>query len=140
MGALIGAVMAVLVAVALRLPSAARAAVLGTATAMGFSCTAALLKDALGRLPDGVGAVFTGWPLYAAMAVGLGSFVLLQVTFRAGSLVASQPALTLGDALLSVVLGVVLFEEQVVVGVRGVFEALALGVLVVACARLARSP
>ncbi|MCQ0003098.1 hypothetical protein LUX00_22935 [Streptomyces sudanensis] len=74
------------------------------------------------------------------MAVGLASFLLLQVTFRAGTLAASQPALTLGDALLSVVLGVWLFDERVVVGARGVFEVLAVGVLVVACVELARSP
>ncbi|GGQ08908.1 DMT family transporter [Streptomyces roseolilacinus] len=139
-GLVIGAVAVGLVAVALRLPSAPRAAVLGTATALGFSGTAALLKDALGRLQDGLGAVFAGWQLYAAAAVGLTSFLLLQVTFRAGTLAASQPALTLGDALLSVVLGVWLFDERVVVGVRGVFEAIALVVLVAACVELARSP
>ncbi|WP_374984487.1 DMT family transporter [Streptomyces fradiae] len=141
-GVAIGAVAVGLVVVASRLPppSAPRAAVLGTATAMGFSATAALLKDALGRLPDGLGAVFGTWQLYAAVAVGLTSFLLLQVTFRAGTLAASQPALTLGDALLSVVLGVWLFDERVVVGVRGVFEAVAVAVLVVACVQLARSP
>ncbi|MFJ8694275.1 DMT family transporter [Streptomyces roseolilacinus] len=139
-GLVIGAVAVGLVAVALRLPSAPRAAVLGTATALGFSGTAALLKDALGRLQDGLGAVFAGWQLYAAAAVGLTSFLLLQVTFRAGTLAASQPALTLGDALLSVVLGVWLFDERVVVGARGVFEAIALVVLVAACVELARSP
>lgn len=139
-GLVIGAVAVGLVAVALRLPSAPRAAVLGAATAMGFSGTAALLKDALGRLQDGLGSVFGAWQLYAAVAVGLTSFLLLQMTFRAGTLAASQPALTLGDALLSVVLGVWLFDERVVVGVRGVFEAVAVVVLVVACVELARSP
>ncbi|URM88787.1 DMT family transporter [Streptomyces sp. MRC013] len=139
-GVVIGAAAAGLVAVALRLPPAPRAAVLGTATAMGFSATAALLKDALGRAQEGVGAVFGGWQPYAALAVGLASFLLLQVTFRAGTLAASQPALTLGDALLSVVLGVWLFDERVVVGARGVFEAVAVAALVAACVELARSP
>ncbi|MCP3822231.1 hypothetical protein NLX86_30335 [Streptomyces sp. A3M-1-3] len=50
--------------------------------------------------------------------MGLGSFLLLQVTLRAGALVASQPALTLGDAFLSAVLGVVLFHEHIELGVR----------------------
>ncbi|MFG3498814.1 DMT family transporter [Streptomyces sp. NPDC047928] len=139
-GAAVGSVAVVLVVLSLRLRAAPRAALLGTATALGFSCTAALLKDALGRLPEGVGALLTAWPLYAAILVGLASFALLQVTFRAGSLVASQPALTLGDALLSVVLGVVLFHEHVELGGRVPFEALALAVLVAGCARLARSP
>ncbi|QGV82083.1 DMT family transporter [Streptomyces ficellus] len=130
----------VLGAVAPRLSSSPRAAVLGTATATGFACTAALLKDALGHLPEGVGEVLTTWQPYAAVAVGLGSFVLLQVTLRAGSLVASQPALTLGDALLSVVLGVALFAERVHLGWRALFEVLALALLVAGCVGLARSP
>lgn len=67
----------------------------------------------------GAGRGVRGWQVYAAVAVGLASFLLLQVTFRAGTLAASQPALTLGDALLSVVLGVWLFDERVVVGARG---------------------
>ncbi|MFF8831100.1 DMT family transporter [Streptomyces sp. NPDC015131] len=130
----------VLGVLSLRLSPSPRAAVLGMATATGFSCTAALLKDALGLLPDGVGAVLTTWQPYAAVAVGLGSFVLLQVTLRAGSLVASQPALTLGDALLSVVLGVALFAERVHLGWRVIPEALALALLVAGCVGLARSP
>ncbi|MHC3388649.1 DMT family transporter [Streptomyces lavendulocolor] len=135
-----GLFVAVLGLVSPRLAPAPRAAVLGTATATGFACTAALLKDALGRLPDGVGAVLTTWQPYAAVAVGLASFLLLQVTLRAGSLVASQPALTLGDALLSVVLGVTLFAERVHLGWRVVFEVMALALLVAGCVQLARSP
>ncbi|MFJ8649498.1 DMT family transporter [Streptomyces sp. NPDC093546] len=136
----VGAFVAVMIAVSVRLPSAPRAAALGTATATGFSCTAALLKDALGRLPDGIGAVLTTWQPYAAMGVGLASFLLLQVTLRAGTLVASQPAMTLGDALLSVVLGVTLFAEKVHLGWRVGFEVLALAILTAGCVHLARSP
>ncbi|WP_031080181.1 DMT family transporter [Streptomyces sp. NRRL S-118] len=136
----VGLFVLLMIVVSFRLSSAPRAAVLGTATATGFSCTAALLKDALGRLPDGIGAVFTTWQPYAAMGVGLASFVLLQVTLRAGTLVASQPAMTLGDALLSVVLGVALFAERVHLGWRVVFEVLALAILTAGCVHLARSP
>ncbi|MEU7281711.1 DMT family transporter [Streptomyces sp. NPDC045431] len=136
----VGAFVAVMIGVSVRLPSAPRAAALGTATATGFSCTAALLKDALGRLPDGLGAVLTTWQPYAAMGVGLASFLLLQVTLRAGTLVASQPAMTLGDALLSVVLGVTLFAEKVHLGWRVGFEVLALAILTAGCVHLARSP
>ncbi|MEV4333168.1 DMT family transporter [Streptomyces sp. NPDC049597] len=136
----VAAVVVALVAVSPRLPSAPRAAVLGTATALGFACTAALIKDATGRLDEGVAALFTAWQLYTAFAVGLGSFLLLQVTLRAGTLVASQPALTLGDALLSVVLGSVLFGEHVELGLRILPEAAALAVLLAGTAQLARSP
>ncbi|MEU0085952.1 hypothetical protein [Streptomyces sp. NPDC006274] len=53
---------------------------------------------------------------------------------------ASQPALTLGDAPLSVVLGVVLFDERVQLGRRTPFEVVALGLLVAGCVVLSRSP
>ncbi|MGP3925840.1 DMT family transporter [Streptomyces sp. 8N616] len=131
---------AVLIAVGLRLPSAPKAAVLGTATAIGFSCTAALMKDAIGRLAEGVGDFLTAWQTYAVAVVGLASFFLLQVTLHAGTLVASQPALTLGDALLSVILGVVLFDEHITLGLRILPEAVALAVLVLGSVQLARSP
>lgn len=129
-------VVLLLIAVALRLPPAGRAAVLGTATAIGFSCTAALVKDTLGRWPD----VLTAWQTYVALAVGLSSFLLLQVTLRAGTLAASEPALVLGDSLLSTILGAALFDERIMVGVRAVPEAVALVALVLGSVRLARSP
>jgi drug/metabolite transporter (DMT)-like permease len=132
----ISAAVLLLIAVSLRLPSAGRAAVLGTATAIGFSCTAALVKDALGRWPD----VQTAWQTYAALAVGVSSFLLLQVTLRAGTLAASEPALVLGDALLSTILGAALFDERITVGVRAVPEAVALIVLVLGSVHLVRSP
>ncbi|MFD5427684.1 DMT family transporter [Streptomyces sp. NPDC127084] len=135
-----GAAVALLMAVGKALGPAPRAAVFGTATAIGFSCTAALVKDTTGRLAQGLTTAVTSWQPYAALAVGLGSFLLLQLTLRAGTLVASQPALTLGDAFLSVVLGVLLFDEQVELGTRIIPELTALAVLVAASVYLAGSP
>ncbi|KDR63931.1 MULTISPECIES: DMT family transporter [Streptomyces] len=140
-GVLLAVLMVVLTLVAWRLPPAPAAAVLGTATAIGFAGTAALVKDALGRLPDGgLGALATTWQAYAAVVVGLGSFLLLQLTLRAGPLVASQPAMTLGDAFLSMLLGRVLFGEDLTFGVRLVPELLALALLIAGTVQLARSP
>ncbi|MGP3981780.1 DMT family transporter [Streptomyces sp. KR80] len=136
----VSAVVLMLVAVSPRLPSAPRAAVLGTATAIGFSCTAALMKDAIARLSGGIGALLTAWQTYTALGVGLGAFLLLQVTLRAGTLVASQPALTLGDSLLSVVLGAVLFDESIALGARVIPEVVAMALLVFGSVQLARSP
>src|SRR5262249_51855862 len=72
--------------------------------------------------------------------VGLISFLLLQSTFRAGSLVASQPALTLGDALVSVALGWVLFGERIVLGPRVVPETVGACLIAAGAAGLTRSP
>lgn len=130
----------VLIVVGMRLLSSARAAVLGSATAIGFSFTAALIKDTLGQVSGGVEGLFATWQIYTAAAVGLSSFLLLQATLRAGSLAASQPALTLGDSLLSVVLGVALFEEQIDLGWRVLPEAAALGLIALASVHLSSSP
>ncbi|WP_406423858.1 DMT family transporter [Streptomyces sp. NBC_00873] len=134
------AVSIVLIVVGMGLRGSARAAVLGSATAIGFSFTAALIKDTLGLLSGGVGVLFTTWQIYAAAAVGLGSFLMLQATLRAGSLAASQPALTLGDSLLSVILGVLLFEERIELGWRVLPEAAALGLIAFASVHLSSSP
>ncbi|MEU0134530.1 DMT family transporter [Streptomyces sp. NPDC006296] len=134
------AVSVALVAVGRRLRGSARAAVLGTVTAIGFAFTAALIKDTLGHASGGPGNVLTSWQVYTAGVSGLGSFLMLQATLRAGSLAASQPALTLGDSLLSVILGISLFDERIGLGWRVLPEAAALGLIAYACVRLSRSP
>lgn len=95
-----------------------RAVLLGLASAMSFAITAALLKEVVGRLGQGLATVFTHWSLWAMALTGLIGFSLLQAAFRAGSLTASQPALTLGDAITSVALGWALFQEHIGLGVR----------------------
>lgn len=89
---------------------------LGCATAVSFACTAALIKEVTGRVPEGAAVVFTTGYVYALGCAGLLSLLLLQSALRAGTLAASQPALTLGDALVSVVLGKALFGERIALG------------------------
>ncbi|SNS42267.1 DMT family transporter [Actinacidiphila glaucinigra] len=122
------------------LSGGARACVLGCATAVCFACTAALIKDVTGLVPDGLPRVFASWQLYAAGAVGLLSLLLLQVTLRAGSLAASQPALTIGDAVVSVALGWVLFEERIALGAHVVPEAAGVVLMAAGAVGLSRSP
>src|SRR5690606_31858945 len=105
-----------------------------------FSLTAALLKEVTGRFPDGWGAVLGTWPVYATAAVGVVAFLLLQSAFRAGTLAASQPALTLGDALTSVALGWALFGEQITLGVRVVPAVIGVVLMGAGAAGLARAP
>ncbi|MEU3554736.1 DMT family transporter [Streptomyces fragilis] len=97
---------------------APRAALLGLASAVCFAATAALLKETTGAFAQGLGALVSTWPAYATIVVGAAAFLLLQYALRAGTLAASQPALTLGDALTSVALGWVLFGERIALGAR----------------------
>ncbi|MET7621517.1 DMT family transporter [Streptomyces sp. NPDC005408] len=105
----------VLVLVAIRRPEGrARAACFGAATAISYAVTAALMKAAVHILDDdGVVAFFTAWQTYTFAAVGAGALFLLENAMQAGPLVASQPALTLGDATVSLALGIIVYEEHV---------------------------
>lgn len=140
MGAVLLVAIVLLLMLATRLPSSPRATVLGAATAFGFSATAALMKDAVARLSDGLVALLTAWQTYGVAVVGLGSFLLLQMALRAGTLVASQPALTLGDSLMSLVLGAVLFGEHLRLGLLVIPELGALALVGLGSFQLARTP
>jgi hypothetical protein len=103
---------------ALKMPiSRRRAAFLGLATAITYSLTAALMKSATDTLSTrGAGAFFTAWQTYAFAAAGASGLFLLENALQAGPLIGSQPALTLGDGLISLSLGVVLYDESVRTG------------------------
>ena len=117
-----------------------RAALLGLAAACGYALTAALMKNAVADLNDGIVAFFTNWHIYGVAVAGVGSLFLLQNALQAGSLVASQPMLTVGDALISIALGVTLYSEQLRVGWWLVPEIFALGAIIVGCVQIAKSP
>ena len=117
-----------------------RAALLGLAAACGYALTAALMKNAMADLDEGAVQFFTNWHIYATAAAGVGSLFLLQNALQAGSLVASQPMLTVGDALISISLGVTLFSEQLRVGWWLVPEIIALTAIIVGCIQVSKSP
>ncbi|MET8572706.1 DMT family transporter [Streptomyces sp. NPDC004783] len=104
-----------LAAAGLRRPvGKARAGCLGAATAVCYALTAGLMKDSMRVLDtDGVVGFLTVWQTYAFAAAGVVAVLLLEHAMQGGPLVASQPALTLGDATVSLLLGVVLYQEHV---------------------------
>ncbi|MEU6577648.1 DMT family transporter [Streptomyces sp. NPDC046805] len=94
-----------------------RAAALATAAAIGNALTAGLMKSATGTLAhDGFRAFLATWQTYGFAIVGVCSLVLLENSLQAGLLAASQPALTIGDATASLLLGVTLFSEEIRTG------------------------
>ncbi len=130
-----------LIVAALRTRGNTRAALLGLAAACGYALTAALMKDAMANLDDGgVVALLASWQLYATAAAGVGALFLLQNALQAGSLVAVQPMLTLGDALISILYGVTLFDEELRTGWWLLPELAALALIATGCVRLARTP
>ncbi|WP_030158018.1 DMT family transporter [Streptomyces sp. NRRL S-244] len=100
-----------------RPPGRARAGCLGAATAVCYAITAALMKHSVYVLTEhGIVGFLTAWQTYAFGATGICALLLLEHAMQGGPLVASQPALTLGDASVSVALGVVLYEEHLRAG------------------------
>lgn len=81
---------------------------------MCYALTAGLMKDSMRALDsDGVAGFFTAWQTYGFAVAGVCAVLLLEHAMQGGPLVASQPALTLGDATVSLLLGVVLYREDV---------------------------
>jgi hypothetical protein len=131
---------AVLITAATGTKGEPRAALLGLAAACGYALTAALMKNAMADLGQGAVQFFTSWHIYATAVVGVGSLFLLQNALQAGTLVASQPMLTVGDALISISYGVTLYAESVRVGWWLVPQIIALAAIIVGCVQIAKSP
>jgi hypothetical protein len=135
-----GAFEAVLIGIALGTRGEPRAALLGLAAACGYALTAALMKNAMYDLNQGVVEFFTRWHVYAAAVAGVGALFLLQNALQAGSLVASQPMLTVGDALISIAYGVTLFAEVLRDGWWLLPQLVALAAIIYGCVQIAKSP
>jgi len=135
-----GCFLGVLITTAVGLRGEPRAALLGLAAACGYALTAALMKNAMADLGEGAVQFFTSWHIYATAVAGVGALFLLQNALQAGSLVASQPMLTVGDALISISLGVTLFSEELRVGWWLVPEIVALVAIIAGCIQIAKSP
>ncbi len=120
-----------------------RALGLAVATGASYACTAALTKQVVDLLADHTFVqLFGRWPVYALAFFSVVGLLLNQSAFNAGHLAASLPALAVTNPILSSILGVALFEEQL--KAHGVLQysitALAVLVMLVGVVRLARSP
>jgi drug/metabolite transporter (DMT)-like permease len=130
----------VVIIIGVRTRGNARGAAFGLAAACGYALTATLLKSAVANLDQGIGPFFSSWQLYGTAVAGVGALFLLQNGLQAGSLVAVQPPLTLGDALISAAYGVTVLGEEVNTG--GwllVIEIVAVLAIAVGCIELSRS-
>jgi drug/metabolite transporter (DMT)-like permease len=130
----------VVITVGVRARGNVRAAAFGLAAACGYALTATLMKSAVTELNHGVGAFFGAWQLYGTAVAGVGALFLLQNALQAGTLVAVQPPLTLGDALISACYGVTVYGEDVQTGPWALTIACAAAIAVgIGCVQLSRS-
>jgi hypothetical protein len=89
------------------------AALLGIAVGIVYAASASLIKTCSDVAGGGVIALLTSWQLYTLIAVGTCGLVLNQLAFQAGPLTASLPAITVIDPLLSIAIGVWIFDERI---------------------------
>lgn len=136
-----GATIAALVGAARRGGAMWRTACLGAAAGTSFGLTATMLKATIAQGgASGPLGVLTTWPTYVAVCCGVLGLVLVQWALHTGPLLAAQPGFTLMDPLVSILWGVLVFDELTRTGgwlVGATAGALAVGVGVFV---LARSP
>ena len=118
-------------------PARRRARLLGMAVGTLYACTAVLIKAATevwGQ--SGPVAMLTSWQLPVLVVCGVSGLLVAQLAFRAGPLHMSLPVTATVDPLLSVLLGVVVYDEQLRTGFVPVAAqaALLLGLAVAAVA------
>jgi hypothetical protein len=91
-----------------------RTSCLGAAAGASFGLTATLIKATTAQMhTHGVLAVFTTWQTYTAIGVGLLGVTVMQAALHSGPLLAAQPGVTLFDPLVSVLWGVLVYDEAV---------------------------
>lgn len=117
------------------------AALLGIAVGIIYAATAALLKGVSDVALKGPGPLFSSWQLYAVIIIGATGLLLNQLAFQAGPLTAALPATATVDPLMSIVVGVVVYDEPIRRGAGGgVVLALLVVLLGIAVIQLARNP
>jgi hypothetical protein len=90
-----------------------RAASTGVAVGVIYAGTAALLKALTDRAAGGWEPVLLSWQLPAVIVLGALGLMLNQVAFRLGPLTASLPAISTVDPLLSIAIGVAVYDEHI---------------------------
>jgi drug/metabolite transporter (DMT)-like permease len=112
------AVIAVIAAVAVhygrRYPGRPRAMLTGAGAGLVFGIQDALTRQTLEILSSsGVGAMFTTWAPYALVGAGATGIWLMQSAFSAGPLPLSLPAISAGEPLVGILLGVLIFGDRI---------------------------
>lgn len=93
-------------------PPPRRAALLGAGAGVLFALSAALTKSVVDELHLGLGHVIASWEPYALAGVGYVSMTLNQLALNTRALAATIASSTALDPIVSVALGLALFDEH----------------------------
>ena len=114
----------------------------GTGAGLIFGIQDALTRQTLEILQSsGISALFTTWAPYALVGAGATGIWLMQSAFNAGPLNESLPAISAGEPLVGILLGVIVFGDRIQVS-PGLLAMQAAGIaaLVVGVIMVARAP
>ncbi|HWE65663.1 MAG TPA: DMT family transporter [Acidimicrobiales bacterium] len=118
-----------------------KAAMFGTAAAVAFAFTAALMKVVSDYAARDWVTMLTHWQTYALVAFGLAGLFLTTNAYHAGPLAASQSTLVLVDPLASILIGIALYGDSLrTSGPWGPLEAFSLLVMFSGAVFLSSSP
>jgi hypothetical protein len=118
-----------------------KAAMFGSAAAITYAFTAALIKTVSNYAANDWVRMFEHWQTYGVAVFGLLGLFLTQNAFHAGPLAASQSTLVLVDPLVSICLGIALFGDSLrTSGPYGPLEAVSLLVMFMGAVFLSNSP
>jgi drug/metabolite transporter (DMT)-like permease len=124
-----------------------RAGMLGLCAGLLFGLAATFAKPVLAELDDGIAAAAGDWRTWALLGFGFAGFVIQQLSLATGQLAPAIAAVSVANPALSVILGILLFEERltrpgwhVVVAVAALLAALGGAVLITLANRETRVP
>jgi drug/metabolite transporter (DMT)-like permease len=109
----IAAVTIVLSGFARRTRGASSASLYATAAGLGFAFQAAVTKVFVTVVGDGLGPILSSWTTYALIASALVGFALQQSALKTGFLAPAMAASNASTLVVSVMLGVTVFDETI---------------------------
>jgi drug/metabolite transporter (DMT)-like permease len=92
--------------------SGAQAAVYGAIAGVMYGVSATLLNSVVETLHEDGWGVLADWQFWAMAAIGLGGFVVQQVSLSFGKLATSVSSTSVVNPVISVILGAFLFQER----------------------------
>jgi drug/metabolite transporter (DMT)-like permease len=120
----------------------AKAMLTGAGAGLVYGIQDALTRQTLQTLQnDGISGLFTTWAPYALVGAGAIGIWLMQSAFNAGPLQVSLPAISAGEPLIGILLGVLIFGDRIQVSTGMlVLQACGIAALIVGVIGVARAP
>ena len=91
---------------------ALRAAVLGLCAGLLFGLSATFAKPVINDLHDGIAAAAEDWRTWALLGFGFAAFLIQQLSLATGQLAPAMAAVSVSNPAISVILGLLLFQER----------------------------